>query len=315
MTLLLIVWGGVVRVSDSGLGCGPAGSGSSGWPFCDGRVVPLTDATTLIEYSHRALAGIVLIGVIALALMVHMRLRSNGRAMLLSYSAVGTVLVQAALGGLTVEENLHELLVAAHLLLAMALLGLLLALYRLLSPSREGPARAGTALKVLTTATAVAVLATIVIGGYLAGTEGHGRSGEAAGEGAHYACGMQFPACNDSFLPFGQSEMVNIQLAHRLAMYIAVVLILALSIYVLARARARRNLITASVGLGMLAVQVLLGALNVLLAEEAWLVVAHLFVGTLLWSWSVLFVLDTAKAPRVEYLTDRGTGRAEAAVT
>ena len=33
-TFVLILVGGVVRVSDSGLGCGPAGSGFHGWPFC-----------------------------------------------------------------------------------------------------------------------------------------------------------------------------------------------------------------------------------------------------------------------------------------
>ena len=39
-TFLLIVLGGVVRVSDSGLGCGPGGSGLHGWPLCRGDVVP-----------------------------------------------------------------------------------------------------------------------------------------------------------------------------------------------------------------------------------------------------------------------------------
>ena len=39
-TFVLIIVGGVVRVSDSGLGCGPAGSGFHGWPFCNGDVVP-----------------------------------------------------------------------------------------------------------------------------------------------------------------------------------------------------------------------------------------------------------------------------------
>ncbi len=34
-TFLLILLGGVVRVSGSGLGCGPAGSGFHGWPLCE----------------------------------------------------------------------------------------------------------------------------------------------------------------------------------------------------------------------------------------------------------------------------------------
>src|SRR3712207_5724601 len=66
-TLLLILVGGFVRVSESGLGCGPAVSGTDGWPLCDGRVVPLIDEKTLIEFSHRLLAGVVtvLIGLAA----------------------------------------------------------------------------------------------------------------------------------------------------------------------------------------------------------------------------------------------------------
>ena len=42
-TFALIVIGGVVRVSDSGLGCGAAGSGTEGWPLCGGRALPFLE--------------------------------------------------------------------------------------------------------------------------------------------------------------------------------------------------------------------------------------------------------------------------------
>ena len=48
-----------MRVSDSGLGCGPGGSGFHGWPFCNGDVVPGLDLNSIVEYTHRALAGAV----------------------------------------------------------------------------------------------------------------------------------------------------------------------------------------------------------------------------------------------------------------
>jgi heme A synthase len=38
-TFALIVVGGVVRITDSGLGCGPAGTGLKGWPLCGGRAL------------------------------------------------------------------------------------------------------------------------------------------------------------------------------------------------------------------------------------------------------------------------------------
>ena len=60
VTFLLIIVGGIVRVSDSGLGCGAGGSGTKGWPLCGGDVIPLVgDENTLIEFSHRLLAAIV----------------------------------------------------------------------------------------------------------------------------------------------------------------------------------------------------------------------------------------------------------------
>src|SRR3954454_23411451 len=67
-TFLLIVLGGIVRVSDSGLGCGPGGAGLHGWPLCRGDVVPGTDVNAIVEYIHRTAASIV--GVLWIALVV-----------------------------------------------------------------------------------------------------------------------------------------------------------------------------------------------------------------------------------------------------
>src|SRR5215211_2992333 len=67
-TFLLVILGGLVRVSDSGLGCGPGGSGFHGWPLCDGSVVPNVDLNTVVEYSHRTVASAV--GLMALGLFL-----------------------------------------------------------------------------------------------------------------------------------------------------------------------------------------------------------------------------------------------------
>src|SRR5919197_6118306 len=64
-TFALIVVGGVVRITDSGLGCGPAGSGLKGWPLCGGRALPLIQENAVIEFSHRALASIVVVLILA----------------------------------------------------------------------------------------------------------------------------------------------------------------------------------------------------------------------------------------------------------
>ena len=103
--------------------------------------------------------------------------------------------MQAGLGGLTVEKSLAEELVAAHLGLAMILIGLLLwialrarvelaaaagtdgsepAESRSLTPARR-PVRG---LKPLAAVAAGLLLCAIVAGGYVAGTEEEGLRGQ-----------------------------------------------------------------------------------------------------------------------------------------
>ncbi|MFN2616904.1 MAG: heme A synthase [Thermoleophilaceae bacterium] len=281
-TFLLIVLGGVVRVSDSGLGCGPAGSGFKGWPLCAGDVLPGLDLNTVIEYCHRLVAGALTLMVFTLALLAWRRYRSH-RALLWTTTAAAALIVgQALLGAATVEHDLNETLVASHLGIAMLLLGLALYAWRAARPSAD-VAPAGTGFRALAVAASAAVLCTIVAGGYMAGTDGRGRAH--AAEGAHHACGTQFPACNDGFLPFGQSRLVNIHLVHRTFMYLAVVLLIALVAVALRRRPSGAVVRLAGAVVGLLVVQVLLGALNVWLATEyELLILAHLAVGTLLWA-------------------------------
>src|SRR5437867_10838525 len=92
-TFALIVLGGVVRVSDSGLGCGAAGSGTKGWPLCGGRVVPFLQENAVIEFSHRAAATIVVVLIALLALQASRRLRDHG--WLVRGAAAAAVLVLA----------------------------------------------------------------------------------------------------------------------------------------------------------------------------------------------------------------------------
>ncbi len=279
-TFILILVGGIVRVSDSGLGCGPAGSGTHGWPLCEGGVIPAASAESVIEYSHRIAAGIVSVLMLMVAWRAWRSLREYRWIVGLSAVSGVLVLAQAGLGGLTVEEGLDEYLVAAHLGLAMIFLGALFALRRLASAAKPSPASGSGLLRKLSALTAGLVLATIVAGGLVAGTEGEGTPTEPV-VGAHTACGEQFPGCLDRFMPFGLDRLVDIQLAHRLLMYLTVLAVLALVAVAIRQRAPSRSF--AAVG-GLVAAQVLLGAANVWLGKHAGLIVAHLSLGTIVWA-------------------------------
>jgi heme A synthase len=287
-TFVLIIVGGVVRVSDSGLGCGPAGSGFHGWPFCNGDVVPGVDLNSIVEYTHRVLAVVVGFMMLALVVMAWRRYREYRLVTGVLLVLVG---IQGALGGLTVEENLEEVYVAAHLGLAMLLLGLLLYLWR--STRGAEPEDGGPGIRVLAIAATALVFCTIVAGGYMAGTQNYGRADYQLGQGAHHACGQQFPACNGEFMPFGKAELVDIHLTHRAFMYLASILVIALVVTALRRGAAVRY---AWALLGLLGAQILVGALNVWLEEYELLILLHLALGTLLWATSLGMTLQLSPA-------------------
>jgi heme A synthase len=311
-TFALIVLGGVVRVSDSGLGCGPAGSGFNGWPFCNGDVVPGLDLNAVIEYAHRVLAGAVGIMILALAVLAWRRHREHPALVRATVAAAVLVLAQGLLGGATVEENLEEALVAAHLGLAMLLLGLLLYVVRATKPELIGAdaAGGGPRFRPLAIAASTAVLFTIVAGGYMAGTQNYGRADYRIGDGAHHACGKEFPTCNGEFMPFGEARLVDIHLTHRAFMYIASALVIALVVVALRRRPSPDVVRYAKVLGGLLAAQVLVGALNVWLDEYELLILLHLALGTLLWSAAIALTLQLYRVPAPAPTGARG--RAEA---
>ena len=285
-TFLLVIVGGIVRVSESGLGCGPAGSGLNGWPFCNGDVVPGLDLNAIIEYTHRALAGIVGILMISLAVLAVRRHRQHRSLVRATIAAVVLVIAQGLLGAATVEKDLDEGLVASHLGLAMALLALMVYIWRASKPENVGaePADGGPRFRGLAVAASSAILCTIVAGGYMAGTQNYGRADYQPGDGAHHACGKEFPTCNGDVLPFGQARLVDIHLTHRVFMYLAAILTLTLIVLAERRRPSRGVLLSARITGALLICQILLGAINVWLDEYEALIVAHLAVGTLLWT-------------------------------
>ena len=314
-TFVLIVVGGIVRVSDSGLGCGPGGSGLHGWPLCRGDVVPGTQVHAIVEYTHRTAASVVALLWLGLAVMAWRRYRS---LRLVTTAGFGLVVAQGLLGALVVDKNLQEGLVAGHLGLAMLLFAL--SIYVLRAVRGAGaPLRVPGRFRALAFGAQAALFGAIVAGGYMAGSEKEGLAIWAKTQhlrgahyaGAHFACGHQFPTCNGGFLPFG-SKLVNIHLTHRVFVYLTTILVIALVVAVVRRRPSESMVRAAWIASGLLALQVLLGALNVWLGDEyAALVVAHLTTATLLWATVTTINIQLVRAPIVEPSPERHVGRAE----
>lgn len=157
----IVVTGGIVRVTASGLGC-------PSWPACEGGQVLPTGAgehgwRQLVEFGNRTLTGVVLVTVLgALLAARHTRPAGDPRRRLAGVLVAG-VLGQAVLGGVTVLVDLHPLMVAAHFLLSMALIAVATVLVTL--APRGGAARevAGEPGAVRSIGRALLVLGAVVL--------------------------------------------------------------------------------------------------------------------------------------------------------
>ena len=118
-TFALIVLGGVVRVTESGLGC-------PDWPGCDGGIFPPLNTEAIIEYSHRITASFI-VGPLILFLFIASWMRYRQERWILVPATLAFVLViaQAGLGGATVLSELPSSAVMAHLAVGESLIDVL----------------------------------------------------------------------------------------------------------------------------------------------------------------------------------------------
>ena len=254
-TYLLIVLGAVVRITGSGLGCGEH------WPLCNGYVFPpLNDIGTVIEWSHRLVAALVMILVTALAAYGWL-LRRGARSR--EQVALGLLVVQILLGAITVKLALPAWMVILHLGTAMLLLATLLTISLGSSPGlRPGSA----ALLVL-------AFVTVLFGALTANL------------GAAAACGG-FPLCNGQVWTTA-GPLAGIQWTHRLLAYSLAI------VTVIWAARSRRT--GPAIVLLMIVLQIVVGATMVLDGLPRVLQAAHVAVGAAVWASVILAVARSVK--------------------
>ncbi|HEX9762248.1 MAG TPA: COX15/CtaA family protein [Acidimicrobiia bacterium] len=92
----VILMGAVVRATGSGAGCGPS------WPTCQGELIPELVGATSIEFAHRALSGVALVMVLALAIWVWRHTAAHAPARTGATLAVVAIVVEALIGAMIV---------------------------------------------------------------------------------------------------------------------------------------------------------------------------------------------------------------------
>jgi cytochrome c oxidase assembly protein subunit 15 len=112
----IVVTGGAVRVTDSGLGC-------TDWPTCEHNqfVASLDQPHAVVEFGNRIVTGVVSLAVIAAVLGSLFRDPRRRDLVWLSLGLVAGVIGQAVLGGISVLFELAPPFVMAHFLLSMVL--------------------------------------------------------------------------------------------------------------------------------------------------------------------------------------------------
>lgn len=289
-TLALVALGGVVRATGSGLGC-------PDWPRCHGRLLPPLEFHALIEYSHRLLASIVVVLVIATAWAAWRRARGASWILRPAVLAIGVVFLQAALGAVVVARDLAPLPNTLHFATAMLLVATVVATATgaaLGRPSPSEPPRATPEMRRLLWWTAGVTAAALLAGVYMRGS------------GSSLAF-LDWPLMDGRAIPELGTEAAWAAFLHRAIAALAVILIAGVALRV--RELHPRVRWLAFAALGLVLVQSALGAATVFTRLSALPVAGHVLGSSLTWATLVALVVGTRAAPGGEEVEDRPRAR------
>lgn len=278
-----VVFGAIVRITGSGLGCGDS------WPDCHGSFTPVhTAPTLLVEISHRYGAGALSIAIIALAVLAWTkrpdpRIGGAGGALRPAIMAVLLVVAAALFGAVTVKMALNPWVVVTHLAIAMALLAVLVVVVVRAGGFRAAAVteRSGRTIRSGRAAMGLTFLA-LVFGALTANTPG-----------AAVAC-QGFPWCTS--VAAGGAPLY-IQVTHRIIAFLLLGHLIGIVIGVRRRREPGPVRTAAAIAISLVVLQVLVAGAMVGMHLPPELRSIHQAVGTALWICvSVLATLATPQA-------------------
>jgi len=269
---LHLVFGAIVRISGSGMGCGDH------WPRCYGSFFPPMNRPDLIvEVSHRYLASILLLSLIA-TLVSAWRHRSElgvaGRGGVLRMAALAVALgfCAALLGAVTVKLGNAPFATLAHWTVAMSLVATTVAtLIRAGGLGGTSARIGGVSAKTKRGAFGGAAMAllTVVMGGLTAKYPG-----------AAVAC-RSIPLCGRN--PDVAAGAVHVQLTHRVLAVLVVLHLIGLAIGIHRRNEARIARAAAKTAVALGIIQLLVASAMILRALPPVLRSLHEATGVSIW--------------------------------
>ena len=280
-TVLLVLAGSLVTSTASGLSV-PDWPTTYGWnmfTFPPSKWV----GGILYEHGHRLIASSVGFLTIILAAWLW---RADPRRWMrwLGVSALGAVIAQGVLGGLTVLFFLPAAISTAHAGLAEIFFCLTIAIALFTSPGWTdgyGPSVPDLTLRRVATATTVLIYTQILIGA----TMRHTGAGLAIPD---------FPLMFGHVVPDHWDARIAVHFAHRVGAGIVTLAVIATTAHVWYHERGRLELTRpATLMLALVAVQVTLGAATVLSRRDVWINSVHVVCGALVLTTSLVLTLRT----------------------
>lgn len=175
---VLIVSGGIVRLTGSGLGC-------TTWPRCTADSLTNTEEMGVhgvIEFANRTLTFVLAALAVALLVMLWNLRKERKDLFWLTFGLLASIPAQAVIGGITVLSGLNPYVVSLHFLVSAALVAFSMLLVnrvfdRTGNTSPQSVARPPQLIRTLSIVAAIATYAAVILGTLVTGAGPH--SGDA----------------------------------------------------------------------------------------------------------------------------------------
>jgi heme A synthase len=276
--VLVVLWGVYVRASGSGAGCG------SHWPLCNGEMVPVAPRLeTIIEFTHRMMSGVALVGVIALWLWSRVSFARGSRVRSMALASFVFLVAEALLGaGLVlfnyVDKNAsfsRAVYLSLHLTNTLLLLG---ALALTAWFSRAAVQISARRSPLVMAALPIAVL--VCVTGAIAALGDTLFPATSLAQGFH----QDFSGAANFLL--------RLRILHPTFAILAAAYFVTISVVVLRSAQPLAATKLAACELGLALTQLCAGALNLFLLAPVWMQIMHLLLADLVWVSLVLLAVE-----------------------